>query len=154
MPKTRLPCTDRKLSSSLTMNRHYMDYTMTDMTRKRTTPQFISSLEPNEIFVFGSNLRGMHAGGAAYVAYRKFGAIMGQGVGLQGQSYAIPTMQGGVETIRPYVDEFIRFAREHRELTFLVTRIGCGIAGFTDKEIAPLFAEAHSDENIVLPENW
>ena len=85
------------------------------MEQKRTTPEFITSLEPNEIFVFGSNLRGMHGGGAAYVAYRKFGAIMGQGVGLQGQSYAIPTMQGGVETIRPYVDEFIQFAKQHPE---------------------------------------
>ena len=88
------------------------------------------------------------------MAVRKFGAVMGQGVGLQGQSYAIPTMQGGVETIRPYVDEFIQFAREHRELTFLVTRIGCGIAGFSDEEIAPLFEKAHSEENIVLPEGW
>ena len=102
------------------------------MEQKRTTPEFITSLEPNEIFVFGSNLKGMHGGGAAYIAYRKFGAIMGKGVGLQGQSYAIPTMQGGVETIRPYVDEFIWFAKQHPELTFLVTRIGCGIAGFTD----------------------
>ena len=121
---------------------------------QRTTPEFITSLEPNEIFVFGSNLKGMHGGGAAYIAYRKFGAIMGQGVGLQGQSYAIPTMQGGVETIRPYVDEFIQFAKQHPELTFLVTRIGCGIAGFTDDEISPLFAEAHGVENIVLPPNW
>ena len=110
--------------------------------KKRTTPEFITSLEPNEIFVFGSNLRGMHGGGAAYVALRKFGAVMGQGVGLQGQSYAIPTMQGGVETIRPYVDEFIQFAREHSDLLFYVTRIGCGIAGFRDEEIAPLFEEA------------
>ena len=96
----------------------------------------------------------MHGGGAAYVAYRKFGAVMGQGVGLQGQSYAIPTMQGGVETIKPYVDEFIQFAREHKDLTFLVTRIGCGIAGFTDGEIAPLFESAHGDDNIILPEGW
>ena len=124
------------------------------MDQKRTTPEFITELQPNEIFVFGSNLKGMHGGGAAYIAYRKFGAIMGQGVGLQGQSYAIPTMQGGVETIRPYVDEFIAFAKEHQELTFLVTRIGCGIAGFTDEEIAPLFEKAHDVENIVLPPNW
>ena len=124
------------------------------MEQKRTTPEFITELQPGEIFVFGSNLQGMHGGGAARVAYRNFGAIMGQGVGLQGQSYAIPTMQGGVETIRPYVDEFIAFAKEHPELTFLVTRIGCGIAGFTDEEIAPLFAEAQSVDNIVLPEGW
>ena len=133
----------------------YMDFIKEEnMEQKRTTPEFITSLEPNEIFVFGSNLKGMHGGGAAYIAYRKFGAIMGQGVGLQGQSYAIPTMQGGVETIRPYVDEFIQFAKQHPELTFLVTRIGCGIAGFTDEEISPLFKQAHGVENIVLPPNW
>lgn len=124
------------------------------MQQKRTTPEFISELKPGEIFVFGSNLRGMHGGGAAYAAYRKFGAVMGQGVGLQGQSYAIPTMQGGVETIRPYVDEFIAFAKAHPELTFLVTRIGCGIAGFTDDEISPLFKQAHNIDNIVLPSGW
>ena len=124
------------------------------MSQKRTTPEFITELQPDEIFVFGSNLSGMHGGGAALVAYRKFGAVWGQGVGLQGQSYGIPTMQGGVETIRPYVDEFILFAGEHPELTFLVTRIGCGIAGFTDDEISPLFKKAHSIENIVLPEGW
>ena len=125
-----------------------------DMEQKRTTPEFITQLQPNEIFVFGSNLKGMHGGGAAYVALRKFGAIMGQGVGLQGQSYAIPTMQGGVETIRPYVDEFIAFAKQHPELVFLVTRIGCGIAGFRDSEISPLFEQAHNVENIVLPQGW
>ena len=124
------------------------------MNKKRTTPEFITELKPDEIFVFGSNLQGMHGGGAARIAYQKFGAIMGQGVGLQGHSYGIPTMQGGVETIRPYVDGFIAFAKEHPELTFLVTRIGCGIAGFTDDEIAPLFAQAHEVENIVLPEGW
>ena len=127
-----------------------------NMEQKRTTPEFITELQPNEIFVFGSNLQGMHGGGAARVAYRNFGAVMGQGVGLQGQSYAIPTMQGGVETIRPYVDEFITFAKGHPELTFLVTRIGCGIAGFTDEEIAPLFAKAHctvfpSESRICVP---
>ncbi|MCR4591587.1 MAG: hypothetical protein K5672_00335 [Bacteroidaceae bacterium] len=124
------------------------------MQQKRRTPEIITELKPGEIFVFGSNLSGMHGGGAAYAAYRKFGAIMGQGVGLQGRSYAIPTMQGGVETIKPYVDEFIEFAKNHPELTFLVTRIGCGIAGFTDEEISPLFEKAHNVENIVLPEGW
>ena len=124
------------------------------MEKKRTTPEYITELKPGEIFVFGSNLRGMHGGGAARIAHQKFGAIMGQGVGLQGQCYAIPTMQGGVETIRPYVDEFLAFAKEHPELTFLVTRIGCGIAGFIDEEISPLFAQAHEIENVVLPEGW
>jgi len=104
--------------------------------------------------VFGSNLAGHHGGGAARVAMNKFGAVWGQGVGLQGQSYGIPTMQGGVETIKPYVDEFIAFAQQHREYIFLVTRIGCGIAGFTDEEIAPLFASAIDLENILLPETF
>ena len=97
---------------------------------KRISPSRIVSLEENEIFVFGSNLAGMHGGGAARVAADLFGAVWGQGVGLQGQSYAIPTMQGGVETIKPYVDEFIAFAKEHQELKFLVTRIGCGYSRY------------------------
>ena len=124
------------------------------MEEKRHTPAFVTRLAPNEIFVFGSNLKGMHAGGAAYVALRKFGAVMGQGVGLQGQSYAIPTMQGGAETIRPYVDEFIKFAKTHQNHVFLVTRIGCGIAGFTDDDIAPLFSQARDMNNVILPKGW
>lgn len=115
------------------------------------TPECINSLSENEVFVFGSNLRGWHQGGAAKHAHRYFGAIWGQGVGLQGQSYAIPTMQGGVDTIKPYVDDFISFAQAHPELRFLVTRIGCGIAGFKDEEIATLFRKALSLDNIVLP---
>ena len=118
------------------------------------TPERITELKANEVFVFGSNLNGFHAGGAARIAMERFGAVWGKGVGLQGQSYAIPTMQGGVETIRPYVDEFIAFAKSHPELTFLVTRIGCGIAGFTDEEISPLFEKAHNVDNIVLPFEW
>lgn len=118
------------------------------------TPDYITELKVDEVFVFGSNIAGMHGGGAAYVAFRQFGAVMGCGVGLRGQSYAIPTMQGGVETIEPYVTEFIAFAKAHPELFFFVTRIGCGIAGFRDKEIAPLFAGAISVENICLPETF
>ena len=118
------------------------------------TPERISELGVNEIFVFGSNLSGSHGGGAAWLAYKRFGAVWGQGVGLQGQSYGIPTMQGGVETIRPYVDEFIAFAKVHPELTFLVTKIGCGIAGFSVEEIAPLFSEAIDVENILLPRDF
>ena len=115
------------------------------------TPERISELKPNEIFVFGSNLAGCHAGGAARLAYNRFGAIWGQGVGLQGQCYAIPTMQGGVDTIKPYVDDFIAFACQHPGLKFLVTRIGCGIAGFREDEIAPLFQNAIDRNNIILP---
>ena len=118
------------------------------------TPERITELKPNEVFVFGSNLAGSHGGGAAWIAYQKFGAVWGQGVGLQGQCYGIPTMQGGVETIKPYVDEFIEFAKEHPELKFLVTRIGCGIAGFRDEEIAPLFKDAIDVENVILPKSF
>lgn len=124
------------------------------MYNREFTPDMISELKDNEIFVFGSNLAGAHGGGAARAAFLRFGAIMGQGVGLQGRSYAIPTMQGGVETIRPYVDEFIRFAADHPEYKFLVTRIGCGIAGFTADEIAPLFAAAIDLENVILPRDF
>lgn len=118
------------------------------------TPERITELKANEIFVFGSNLAGAHGGGAARLAYNRFGAVWGQGVGLQGQSYAIPTMQGGVETIKPYVDEFCRFALKHPEYKFLVTRIGCGIAGFTPEEIAPLFIKAIELNNVVLPKDF
>ena len=111
--------------------------------KQRVTSNHIERLQPNEIFVFGSNLSGHHGGGAALLAMNKWGAIWGQGIGLQGQTYGIPTMQGGVETIRPYVDEFIQFANKHPEMTFLVTEIGCGIAGFTPQEIAPLFAKIY-----------
>ena len=122
-----------------------------EVLKNRVTPDYITSLEPNEIFVFGSNLAGMHGGGAARIARIHFGAVMGVGVGLQGQSYAIPTMQGGTETIEPYVNEFIEFAKNHPEMRFLVTRIGCGIAGFDPEDIAPLFEEALPVENICLP---
>ena len=118
------------------------------------TPAYIGELKDNEIFVFGSNLQGIHGGGAARIAREYFGAIMGQGVGLQGQSYAIPTMQGGVRTIKPYTDEFIEFAKANTNLHFLVTRIGCGIAGFRDEDIAPLFDNAINLTNVSLPKEF
>lgn len=121
---------------------------------KRVSPNFITDLEENEIFVFGSNLEGEHRGGAAKIAHNKFGAIWGQGVGLQGRTYGIPTMHGGVNEIKPYVDEFIDFAIANPTLTFLVTRVGCGIAGFSDEEMAPLFRRAELVENIWLPESF
>ena len=145
-----MPSFARKLFRSRS-NRENRNYREISEFQNRITPDHIRSLGRNEIFVFGSNLQGMHGGGAARIAVVDFGAIMGQGVGLQGQSYAIPTMQGGVNTIKPYVDEFIAFAKQHPELTFLVTKIGCGIAGFTPSEIAPLFAGAVNVPNIHLP---
>lgn len=141
---------DRKAYRSME-NRSVKNYHDMSEFHHRITPEKISHLRDNEIFVFGSNLEGAHGGGAAWQAFKEFGAIMGQGVGLQGQSYGIPTMHGGVNTILPYVEEFIGFAKQHPELTFLVTKIGCGIAGFSPKEIAPLFAGAINVENIHLP---
>lgn len=126
----------------------------TPISERRYTPENIRILAENEIFVFGSNLQGMHGGGAARAAMDRFGAIWGQGVGMQGQCYAIPTMHGGVDAIRPYVDEFIEYAMQHPELTFLVTRIGCGIAGFRDEQMAPLFAPAFNLPNVVLPKSF
>ena len=124
------------------------------MYNRKYTPDRITELKQNEIFVFGSNLAGAHGGGAARLAYNCFGAIWGQGTGLQGQSYAIPTMQGGVETIKPYVDDFICFAQTRPDLKFYVTQIGCGIAGFTVYEIAPLFTKAIDLENVILPKEF
>lgn len=124
------------------------------MNEIRYTPGRITHLNENEVFVFGSNLGGMHGGGAARTAYENFGAVWGEGVGHFGKTYAIPTMQGGVETIKPYVDQFIAYAAEHPELTFYVTRIGCGIAGFRDEEIAPLFKDCRDMDNVVLPRSF
>lgn len=121
---------------------------------RRFTPDNITSLGEDEIFVFGSNLAGHHGGGAAMTAFERFGAEWGNGEGPQGRSYAIPTMQGGVETIKPYVDRFLDLAREWDQNTFLVTRIGCGIAGFTPEQIAPLFDRALDMYNVVLPRDF
>lgn len=120
----------------------------------RISPNHITALSSNEIFVFGSNLAGSHGGGAALLAWKKWGAIWGQAVGLQGQTYGIPTMHGGPQAIQPYVETFIDFAKKHQELTFLVTEIGCGIAGFTPQEIAPLFKNAINISNIYLPKRF
>lgn len=116
----------------------------------RITPSAVNVLESNEVFVFGSNFQGRHMGGAARVAKEKFGAVWGIGEGLQGQSYAIPTMEG-LDNIKPAVERFTSFARQHKELKFFVTAIGCGIAGYKVEEIAPLFERAGWLENVYLP---
>ena len=123
------------------------------MVNYRITPERIETLQPGHIFVFGSNHFGHHAGGAARYALDHFGAEWGNGEGLQGQSYAIPTMEG-LDSTKQAVQRFITFARQHQELTFLVTPIGCGIAGYTPHEIAPLFADAQSLANIYLPASF
>lgn len=121
----------------------------------RIAPKWIDTLDDNEFFVFGSNLEGLHGGGAAALA-SKWGAIWGQGTGLQGQTYAIPTMEGELETIQTYVDDFLAFAHSKPNLKFLVTEIGCGLAGFTVKQIAPLFKKALAEniDNVYLPESF
>jgi len=121
---------------------------------KLYTPEFITSLQPNEIFVFGSNIRGMHGGGAARIAHMKFGAEWGVGEGLTGQCYALPTMEGGVDYIAGKVQNFIACVKEHPELKFYVTKIACGIAGFSVEEIGPLFADAIGMENVILPKEF
>ena len=116
----------------------------------RVTPDHITRLGANEVFVFGSNEQGLHYGGAARAALDHFGAIMGQGNGLQGKSYAIPSMSG-LDVMGKYVREFCEFAKAHPEKRFLVTPIGCGIAGFTAREVAPLFKICRDVDNISLP---
>ena len=121
---------------------------------KLIAPNHITELSECEIFVFGSNLEGQHGGGAARLAYEKFGAEWGNGVGPQGRCYAIPTMHGPLSAIKPYVDDFIEYARQHPMNRFLLTRVGCGIAGFKDKDMAPLFLEAFKLPNVSFPDVW
>ena len=120
----------------------------------RYTPSKITKLGKNEIFVFGSNKEGRHGGGAATDAARYFGAQWGVGVGRTGQSYAIPTMDGSLDLIAEYVEGFRCYAVCHPELTFYVTPIGCGIAGWKEEQIAPLFSFAHTMANVILPQGW
>jgi hypothetical protein len=125
----------------------------------RTTPAEIVELSEGEIFVFGSNLSGRHGKGAAKTALG-WGAKWGQASGLQGRTYGIPTKDASirrtlsVNEIRPFVDEFIEFAKAHPELKFLVTEIGCGLAGMKPKEVAPLFEGCIELENVYLPERF
>lgn len=111
----------------------------------------------NLIFVFGSNLAGLHGAGAAKFAHRNRGAVMGTGVGFAGRSYAIPTKDADIRTmklpeIEPHIYEFLRFATKNFKSEFQVTRIGCGLAGYTDADIAPYFADAPL--NCQFDEKW
>lgn len=126
------------------------------MTRsnKRITPDRVTELSTCEVFVFGSNLQGQHYGGAARLAHECFGAQWGVGSGPTGRCYAIPTMHGSIEDIRPYVEEFCAYAQQHPNTRFLVTRVGCGIAGFSDEDIAPLFEKCSAMDNVSLPREW
>ena len=114
---------------------------------------WIEELEDNQVFVFGSNKDGLHYGGAARTAFCCFGATWGKGLGLSGKSYAIPTMNS-ITKIEKYVNKFQDFAEEHPEKQFIVTEIGCNIAGYSVEEIAPLFKRSITIENVVLPERF
>ena len=118
---------------------------------QRITPNWITRLDENQIFVFGSNTRGIHDGGASFTAVQYFGAIVGQPEGPQGQSYAIPTDGANLEDIKASVNNLIVYAKAHPHLTFLVTEIGCGTAGYHPMEIGPMFSDAVSVPNIYLP---
>ena len=125
---------------------------------KGFTPDYINMLLPRQIFVFGSNALGYHTGGASGTARKKFGAVWGQAEGLQGQCYAIPVDHGKNirkdKEVKEAVDRFIAFAREHTDLFFLVTRVGCGIAGYHDDEMAQFFKDALELKNVSLPKSF
>lgn len=123
----------------------------------KRTGGFITSLDPGEIFIFGSNLAGRHGAGAALTAKRLFQAKTGVGEGPTGQCYAIPTKDKNISTmslsrINAAVLRFLEYAKLHPELTFYVTEIGCGLAGLTPKDIGPMFAGASA--NVILPEKF
>lgn len=131
---------------------------------RKYTPENVVNLDENEIFVFGSNEAGIHGAGAARIAFLKFGAEMGLGNGLSGNSYAIPTKDRNVETlsldkVKSYIEEFIGFVLNHQNLTFYLTKIGCGLAGFTIEEIKNIFWEVieeyrtESSKEQYLPSN-
>ncbi len=119
------------------------------------TPDYIERLLPNQIFVFGSNTLGYHTGGASGTARKKFGAVWGQAEGRQGQSYAIPVDFGkGIRKdneVKASVEKFIEFAKQNENLFFFVIRIGCGIGGYRDNEMAQFFKQALEVNNICLP---
>lgn len=129
------------------------------MKKERITPDIIQDLKPNEIFVFGSNLMGLHGLGAAQTAFEHFGAVWGKGTGHHGQTYAIPTKDRSIKTlaiehIESYVFEFILYAQKHPELLFLVTPVGTGLAGHKPKDIAPMFEDCLYMENVYLPKSF
>jgi hypothetical protein len=123
----------------------------------RITPEIITKLNQYEVFVFPSNKSGIHGAGAAKIAHQKFEAEWGVGVGITGECYAIPTKDYGIkrtlkiEEIKPYVDEFLTFAKNNNDFVFLVTKVGCGLAGYKPIDMAPLFVDAVDVKNIHLP---
>ena len=115
------------------------------------TPDIVTTLRPDEVFVFGSNAGGRHGGGAARVAYERFGAVWGEGHGHHGQSYAIDTMSG-LDVLEREARAFVAFATEHPELRFLLTPVGCGIAGYAPQQVAGLFSGVPG--NVAVPASF
>ncbi len=120
----------------------------------RITPEKITFLDDNEVFVFGTDAEGTHSYGASRFAAMNFGAVEGREEGIQGHSYAIPSDLVDLKDIKPYVDRFVAFAKRHPDKAFLVTPIGCGASRYSPKEIAPLFSEAAELKNVCLPESF
>lgn len=119
----------------------------------------IYQLYDNEVFVFGSNRAGIHGAGAAKQAYFMFGAEYGKGEGLHGQSYALPTKDYDIghlsmHEICDHVHRFLDFAEQNPQLDFLVTEVGCGLAGHSVEDIAPMFKRALDLENVFLPRKF
>ena len=117
----------------------------------------ITHLEPDQIFVFGSNLAGIHGAGAAWQAHKNFGARYGTGEGLTGQCYAFPTLDGGfhqlpMERLIEARDLLYQTASLRPEKQFLLTKVGCGLAGFAEETMRGLFM--NPPENLILPEDW
>ncbi len=117
----------------------------------RTAPDLISELQPGEVIVIGSNERGQHGGGAARYACDNFGLAWGTGEGLSGRTYALPTMEGPGKLLAA-VQRFIEYASQHPEITFLLTKVGCGIAGYAEEDVSPLFSRAPG--NVLRPRGW
>ena len=143
----------------LTIEEFDKKYLIYDLHKNRITPDFVTVLNPNEYFVFGSNLAGRHGKGAAKQAKNSFGAQLGIGVGYTGNCYAIPTKDNNIKTlkisnIKKYVERFIQTAEHNLNKIHLVTEIGCGLAGYSVEEIAPLFNRAKFIKNIHLPKSF
>ena len=123
---------------------------------------YVTKLPLNTIFVFGANLAGIHGAGAALVAKQKFGAVQGLGVGLNGNSYAIPTKDSNIKTlplieIQKYIDNFLLFCKNNPDKNFFLTKIGCGLAGYKEEEICSLFINSKEEydlENIIYPASF
>jgi hypothetical protein len=130
-----------------------------ESSKQQYTQENIKSLKPGEIFVFGSNLSGIHGSGSAKMAYTKFGAKYGVGIGMTGQAYALPTKDKNINTlplshIKKYVDDLLTFVLNHPSNHFIITRVGCGKAGYSDKDIGPLFKKFIGLTNVSLPKSF